>query len=73
MTPGVLPVVGGRVHHAEVGGGRVVEELGDLLEGERVGVGGPAGVGVGQLGAEPGEAVGRLVGEGIGARDRAPR
>ena len=58
VPAGVLPVVGGGVHHAQVGRRRVVEELGDLLVGERVGVGRPGGVGVGQLGGEPGEPVG---------------
>ena len=42
----VLPVVGGRVDDAEVGRGRRVEELRDLVEGEGVGVG-RAGAGAG--------------------------
>ena len=45
----VLPVVRGRVEHAEVGRGRRVEELGDLVVGVRVGVVGPVRVGVGLL------------------------
>ena len=40
---------------AQVGRGGVVEELGDLLEGERVGVVATVGVRVGELGGEPGE------------------
>ena len=40
----VLPVVRGRVDHAQVGRGGRVEELGDLLEGERVGVVAAVGV-----------------------------
>ena len=51
----VLPVVGGRVDHAQVGCGGVVEELGDLLEGERIGVVATVGVRVGELGGQPGE------------------
>ena len=54
----VLPVVRGRVHHAEVGRGGVVEELGRLLERVRVGVGGPLRMRVGQLGLETGEPAG---------------
>ena len=64
----VLPVVRGRVEHAEVGRGGRVEELRGLLVGERVGVGVPVRVEVGPLGLEPDELVGRLVGERVAAR-----
>ncbi len=63
----VLPVVGGGVDHAQVGRGRVVEELGDLREPERVRVLAARGVGVSALGVQPGEPVRRLVGERVGA------
>ena len=63
----VLPVVRGRVEHAEVGGGGRVEELRGLLVRERVGVGVPVRVEVGPLGLEPDELVRRLVGERIAA------
>ena len=66
----VLPVVGGGVDHAQVGRGRVVEELGDLCEPERVRVLAAPGVGMGALGVQPGEPVRRLVGERIGALAR---
>ena len=65
----VLPVVGAGVHHAQVGCGGVIEQLGHLLEGEGIGVGGPGGVGIGQFGSQPRQAVGRLVGERILAVD----
>ncbi len=45
----VLPVVRGRVQDAEVGRGRVVEELRDVVVGEGVGVLAPVGVRVGEL------------------------
>ena len=61
----VLPVVRGRVDHAQVGCGRMVEQLGDLLERERIGVVAPVGVRVGELGVEPGEMRRRLVGERV--------
>ena len=69
----ILPIVGRGVDHAEVGGRRVVEELGDRVVRERVGVLGPVGELVGQLVVERGELVGGLVGErvGAGARPRA--
>ena len=67
----VFPVVGGRVEHTEVGRGRMVEQLGDLVVGERVGVVGTRRMRVGALGGEAGELVGRLVGERI--RGRSPR
>ena len=63
----VLPVVRRRVDHAEVRRGRVVEQLGDRVEGVRVGVDGPVRVGVCPLVGERGELVGRLVGEGVDA------
>ena len=61
------PVVRRGVHDAEVGGVRVVEELGHLLEGEGVGVGGAFGEPGGELGVESGEAVRRTVPEGVPA------
>ena len=64
----VLPVVRGRVDHAEVGRGGRVEELRDLLVGERVGVVVAVRVEVGPLGVEADELVGRLVGERVAAR-----
>ena len=54
----VLPVVRGGVDHAQVGRGGVVEELGGLLEGERIRVVATVGMRVGELGGQPGE-VGR--------------
>ena len=65
----VLPVVGGGVDHAKIGGGRVVEQLRHLIEPVRVGVLAPMGVRVRPLALEAGEAVGRLVAERIGAVD----
>ncbi len=64
----VLPVVRGRVDHAEVGRRRVVEQLRDLVERERVRVLLARRVWLGALGGKPRELVGGLVGERIGAR-----
>ena len=63
----VFPVVAGRVDHAQVGGGRRVEELRGLLEREGIRVLGAVGEHVGALVLEPDELVGRLVGERIAA------
>ena len=63
----VLPVVVGRVQDAQVGCRRVVEQLGDVVEREGVRVLVAAGVEVGPLVGKRGEAVGRLVGERVGA------
>ena len=49
----VLPVVRGGVDHAEVGRGRVVEELGDVVERERVRVVGAVRVRVGRSASRP--------------------
>ena len=65
VPAGVLPVVRGGVHHAEVGRRGVVEELGHLLERVGVGVLRPGRVGVGELGVEPGQTSRGLVGEGV--------
>ena len=62
----VRPVVGGRVDHAQVGRGGVVEELGDLREPERIRVLAAGRVGVGAFCFQPGELVGGLVGERVG-------
>ena len=62
----VRPVVGGRVDHAQVGRGGVVEELGDLREPERIRVLAAGRVGVGAFRFQPGELVGGLVGERVG-------
>ena len=70
MAALVLPVVRGGVEHAQVGRGRRVEELGDLLEGVGVGVVGAAGERVGPLLGQRRELGGRLVGQGIPALDR---
>ena len=58
VTALVLPVVGGGVQHAEVGRGRMVEELRDVVERVRVRVGGTRRVRVGALGVEAHEPVG---------------
>ena len=63
----VLPVVPGRVQHAQVGRGGRVEELDDLLVGVRVGVVAAVRVLVRELGVEAGEGVGRLVADRVGA------
>ncbi len=68
----VLPVVGGGVQDAEVGGGGRVEELGDLVEGVRVRVLRPVRERMGELVGEGGEPVGRLVAEGVAARSADP-
>ena len=54
---------------AQVGRGGMVEELRDLLEGERVGVVTAVRMRVGALGGEAREPGGRLVGQGIFALD----
>ncbi len=66
MTALVFPVVGRRMDHAEVGGRRVVEQLGDRVVGVGIGVGAAMRVGVGSLVDEWRERVGRLIGERIG-------
>ena len=63
----VLPVVVGRVDDTEVGGGGVVEELGNLVEGLRIRVFPPVRVLARDLGRERGELRRRLVGEGVEA------
>ena len=63
----VLPVVRGRVEHAQVGRGRVVEELRDVVVRVGVRVGGAGRVRIGALGVDAHEPVGRLVGERVRA------
>ena len=62
----VLPVVRGRMQDAEVGRGRRVEQLRDLVEGVGVRVGRARRVRVGLLVGERSEPGGRLVGERVG-------
>src|SRR5262249_44402521 len=64
----VLPVVGGGVHDTEIGSTRMVEQLGNVVVGERVAVRLALGVEIGALGADADEPVGRLVGERIATR-----
>ena len=51
----VFPVVRGRVDDAEVGRRGMVEQLGRLLERERIGVVAPVRVRIGELGLEAGQ------------------
>ncbi len=67
VTALVLPVVRGGMDHAQVGRGGRVEELGGLLERERVGVVVAVGVQPGALGLDADELVGRLVGQRVEA------
>jgi hypothetical protein len=64
----VLVVVGGGVHHAQVGRRRVLEELRHLLVPVRVGVLRLGGIPPGGFGVGPGEAVDGLVGQRVAAR-----
>ena len=63
----VFPVVRRRVDHAEVGRGRVVEQLRDRVVREGVGVHGAVGVRIGALVGERRELVGGLIGQRVGA------
>ena len=65
----VLPVVRRAVEHGEVGSRRRVPELRHLVVCERIGVALPVGEPHGQLGIEPREPIGRLVGERVVAFD----
>src|SRR5207244_9296790 len=65
----VLPVVGGRVDHARVGGRWRVEELGDHLIGERIGVAGARREAARPLGVDAREAVDGLVAERVAPVD----
>jgi hypothetical protein len=69
LTAVVLPVVGRRVQAHEVGGGGVVEELGDVLVGVRIGLPGAVGPAVRQLVGERREPVGGRVAQRVAASD----
>ena len=65
----VFPVVPGAMEHAQVRRRGVVEQLRDLREGVGIGVVGAHRMKVRKLVGERAEAVGRLVGERVGAAD----
>ncbi len=68
----VLPVVRGRVQNTEIGSGRGIEELGDVLERERVRVVAAMRMRPALLLGERRERAGRLVGERVVALDGYP-
>ena len=72
VAAGLGPVVGRGVLDDEVGCRRVVEELGQMVEGVRVGVGRPVGVGKGELLGQAGQVGGVLAGHGVLAAERHP-
>ena len=68
MAALIGPVVGRRVDHAEVGRGRRIEELADLVERVGIRVVPPVGVLLGDLGRERCEFVRSLRGQWVATR-----